>query len=683
VHDQSRGFSIGVDIGGTCTDVAMFDPSTNERFFFKTETTPRDVAQGVVNGIDGLLKQDRRAASDCVAFIHGTTLAVNAVLTRDGARVGLLVTRGFGDLLEIGRLQMPDPFNFYTQKSVPLVRKNFVREVDERILGTGDVHTPLDRASVEAAAAALVDAGVEIVTICFVNSFKNPTHERDAAEIIRARHPSVRVSLSSDVWPEIREYERALVTVMNAFVTPKVASYLDHLQQRLGDIGLGGSLNITTSNGGMLPVRLAKERPGTTLMSGPASGVIASALLAEDCALANLIAFDMGGTSSDFAVLVDHQIPYSTETRIGNLPVVFPSVDAVSVGAGGGSIARLDNLGILKVGPQSAGADPGPVCYGRGGSAPTVTDAYLLTGILNEANFLGGSVRLDASMAREAIARLAKGTRFTTDEIAEGILRVATSNMIPGIGLIEGRIGFDIRDFSLLAYGGAGPTQACMLAEELGIRAVVVPQSPGTFCALGSLSADFRLDHVQTINTPLAAPEWDRITRWYAEKEAQSAEHLKDEASIEAVVAMRSVDVRFEGQGFNTEVPIGSTVLSSRDTAALRSAFVTRYEQLYGVSQTSVPGEVVNVRLTVIGRRKRHRTTRASRPATAAIASSKRSVYFDGSRKPIPVFRRADLGAGVRIDGPCIVDQTDSTTFVRLGWHGVTDDLGNLHLHRG
>ena len=496
-------FAVGVDIGGTCTDVAMLDPATSERFFFKTETVPRDVASGVIKGIGGLLAQRGRRAEDCIAFIHGTTLALNAVLTRDGARVGLLVTRGFGDLLEIGRLQMPDPFNFYTQKAKPLVRKNFVREVDERILGTGDVHTPLDESSVERAAAELIERGAEILTVCFINAFRNPSHERLAAELIRARHPGVRVSLSSDVWPEIREYERSLVTVMNAFVTPKVSNYLDNLQERVAEIGLGGSLNITTSNGGMLPVRLARERPGTTLMSGPASGVIASALLAEECSLQNVLAFDMGGTSSDFAVLLGHQIPYSTETRIGDLPIVFPSVDVVSVGAGGGSIARLDNLGVLKVGPESAGADPGPVCYGRGGTSPTVTDAYLVSGILNESNFLGGAVRLDASLARAAIATLAEQTRFSVDELAEGILRIATSNMILGVGRIEGRIGFDIRDLVLLAYGGAGPTHACMLAEEARH-----PRSGGAEVARYVLRARFavrRLSHGLRANRELAA----------------------------------------------------------------------------------------------------------------------------------------------------------------------------------
>jgi N-methylhydantoinase A len=338
---------------------------------------------------------------------------------------------------------------------------------------------------------------------------------------------------------------------------------------------------------------------------------------------------------------------------------------------------------VLKVGPESAGAEPGPVCYRRGGVAPTVTDAYLVTGILNPDGFLGGKVHLDVVRAREAIGQLAARSRFSTDEIAEGILRVATSNMIPGIGVIEGRIGFDVRDFSLLAYGGAGPTHACMLAEELGINAIMIPPSPGTFCALGSLAADFRLDYVQTLKTPLNAPDWERIASWYAEKQTQARSQLAQEPSVESVLVLPTLDARFEGQGFNTEVPVSPEVLDARDTAAIGAAFFARYEQLYGVSQPSVPGEIINVRLTVIGQRSRYRTRQEGGATAAAMSGSrKRSVYFDGARRAIAVFQRSELRGGTRVAGPCIIDQTDTTTFVRPRWYGETDALGNLQLKR-
>jgi N-methylhydantoinase A len=681
--DGSGGFLIGVDIGGTCTDVAMIDSKTKQQFFFKTETTPRDVEQGVVNGVAGILKQQNRRSDECQAFIHGTTLALNAVLTRNGANVGLIVTRGFGDVLEVGRLQMPDPFNFYTQKPRPLVRKNFVREVDERILGNGRVDTPLDAASVEKAADELVEKGAELLAICFINGFRNPAHEQEAARLIRVRHPSMALSLSSEIWPEIREYERTMVTVMNAFVAPKVSTYLDRLQGRLREFGLTGPVNITTSNGGMLPARIVRDRPGTTLMSGPASGIIASTQLAASCKLDNLIAFDMGGTSSDFAVISNAEIPYSNETRIGDLPVIFPCVDVVSVGAGGGSIARLDNLGVLKMGPESAGADPGPVCYGRGGTAPTTTDAYLAAGILDGNNFLGGRVKLDGKRASQAIADLAKLTKYTPDEFAEGMLRVATSNLIAGIGKIEGRIGIDIRDFAILAYGGAGPTHACLLADELGIRRVVVPLSPGTFCALGSLSADFRMDFVQTVNAHLGAPNWKQIGEWFADREAQARKQLDQEMDlIDSVVAVRSGDVRFEGQGFNTEVAMSGDILKKADSAGYEAAFRKRYEQLYGVVQPHVPGELVNIRLTIIGRRKQNPPVLLDAMKGKPSPVGQRQVYFDGKRQSIPVYRRIDLGAGAKFAGPCVVDQDDTTTFVKPDWNAEVDAYGVLHLVR-
>lgn len=678
-----RDLVIGVDIGGTCTDVAMIDTRSCEQFFFKTESLPDAVEQGVVNSIAKILEQENRRPEECAAFVHGTTLALNAVLTRRGARIGLLVTRGFGDILEIGRLQMPDPFNFYTRKPQPLVRKNYVREVEERILGNGRVDTPLDGASVEQAADELIVAGAEILVVCFVNSFKNSIHEREAATIVGRRHPSVPVSLSSQIWPEIREYERAMVTVMNAFVTPTIARYLDRLQTKLRDFGLHTPVNITTSNGGMLPTRLVRSRPGTTLLSGPASGVIASAQLAAHCGLRDVIAFDMGGTSSDFAMLTEARIPYSSETHIGDLPIIFPSVDVVSVGAGGGSIARLDNLGVLKVGPESAGAQPGPACYARGGVSPTVTDAYLATGMLDPESFLGGSVKLDADLAKKAIAELAAGTGYSVDELAEGIIRVATSNLILGVGKIEGRFGVDIRDFVVLAYGGAGPTHACILADQLGVRRVIVPVSPGTFCALGSLCADFRMDFVQTVNEPLDRPNWDEIGRWYADKEAEATRHLEEEAElIESVVALLAVDIRYEGQGFNTEVMIMDDILRTRDTVGLAAAFHERYEQLYGVAQPSVPGELVNLRLTMVGKRKISPRKACAPSAAPPDPSGSRSVFLDGRRQKLPVYRRIDLGSGAGLEGPCVVDQDDTTTFIRPNWRADVDAYGVIHLQR-
>src|SRR3989442_853689 len=380
---------------------------------------------------------------------------------------------------------------------------------------------------------------------------------------------------------------------MNAYVAPKVSTYLDSLQERVGETRLAGPLHVTTSNGGRLAARLVKERRGTTLLSGPAAGVIASAQLSETCGIDNVLALDIGGTSADIAVLTKAQIPYSTETRIGDFPLIFPSVDVSSVGAGGGSIARLDNMGVIKVGPSSAGAMPGPACYGRGGTSPTVTDAYLATGILDPENFLGGQLRLRPGLAREALAALARQTRYSEHELAEGVLRVATSNLLVGVARVEAHKGIDIREFTLLAYGGAGPTHACFLAEELAIRRIGVPPSPGTFCAWGSLLADFRLDWVQTIHRPAAEVPLAELSAWYTEHEAQGRELLAGErATLDGIHALRSADMRYRGQGHNLEVALTNDVLHGDDADGLSSTFHRRYHDVYGTSDPSVPIEL-------------------------------------------------------------------------------------------
>jgi N-methylhydantoinase A len=674
-------YVLGVDIGGTCTDVTLVDVDSNEQFFFKTESTPKGVESGVINAVRGILAECDRRPADCVAFVHGATLALNAILTRTGARLGLFVTEGFGDLLEMGRLQMPDPFNLYTQKPEPLIRRQYVAEVRERIDGDGEVLVPLGETELIEQASRLVAKGVEAVAICFINAYRNPEHERVAAALIRRRFPALEISLSSAIWPEIREYERAMVTVMNAYVAPRVAAYLSSLQNRLDALELPAPLNVTTSNGGMLPARLVTERPGSTLLSGPAAGVIACAQLASICGIDNVIGFDMGGTSADLAMLVGAQIPYSTETRIGDFPVIFPSVEVISVGAGGGSIARLDNLGVLKVGPQSAGADPGPVCYGRGGSAPTVTDAYVAAGILDPDNFLGGRVKLSPELATSSIAGLARGTRHTADELADGILKVATSNLMVGIGRVEAAKGIDIRDFTLLAYGGAGPTHACLLAETLGMHHIVIPLSPGTFCAWGSLLADFRLDYVKSVRQTARVVSWPDVRDWFAGHEQEGRSLLERETSLlRGVAALRSIDMRYQGQGFEVQVALTDELLASGDSERLADAFHARYRDVYGLADRAIPVDLINIRLTLVGQTTKLALQPLARTVAPPRAKPPRSVYLNGARHDVQVLWRHDLAVGQEIIGPCLIDQEDTTSFVRPGWVGRVDSYGILHL---
>lgn len=677
-------YLLGVDIGGTCTDVTLFGTTSRQINNFKTASTPGQVEAGVVEGIRGILEASGHKPEACINFVHGATLGLNSILTRSGARVGLLVTSGFGDIIEMGRMQMPDPFNLYTSKPEPLVRKRYVAEVTERMRSDGRIETPLDMDSLSESMVRLTGLGVDAIAVCFINAFKNPAHETAAAEFIRRSHPDLSVWLSSETWPEIREYERAMVTVMNAYVAPIISKYLNSLQTNLSKTGMTAPLNVTTSNGGMLPASLAKLRPGTTLLSGPAAGIIASAHVAKICGIEELIAFDMGGTSTEVSALTGAQIPYSTETQIGDFPVIFPAVDVVSVGAGGGSIARLDNLGVLKVGPESAGADPGPACYGRGGANPTVTDAYVVAGVIEPTAFLGGRLTIKPDLAQAAYAALARGTSYTPVELAAGVLRVATSNLMVGIGRVEAHKGLDLRGFTLLAYGGAGPTHACALAEALGLRQILVPLSPGTFCAWGSLLADFRVDHVQTFHKSLAEIDLTKVTEWFAAAEARATEMLRREAPyIERVTALRSADMRYQGQGFDIDVLLTDELLTAPDSSSFANAFHDRYGALYGLSDATIPVDFINARLTLVGH-----TSKPALPLIAATRDSplqpvkKRPVFIDGRRRPLPVFFRSRFVAGDAFVGPCLVDQDDTTIFVHDGWTGAIDEFGFARLTR-
>lgn len=678
------GYVLGVDIGGTFTDLALLDVATAECRFFKTPSTPGHDERAVVEGALAILGLDDRQPGECVSFIHGTTLALNAVLTRTGARPGLLVTEGFGDILEIGRLQMPDPFDFYTTKPEPLIRRRYVAEIPERVLGNGEVLAPLREDDVVSAARALASLGVDVVAVCFLNSYRNPVHEREAARIVRERFPTLPVLLSSEVWPEIREYERSMVTLLNAYVAPAVDRYLASLGESLRDVEFVVPVNVTTSNGGMLPATLVTSRPASTLLSGPAAGMIASARLAEITGEQNVLALDMGGTSSEIAVITGAEIAYSTETRIGDFPVILPSVDVVSVGAGGGSIARLDNLGVLKVGPESAGAEPGPACYGRGGVAPTVTDAYVTTGILAPGNFLGGRIRLDSGLARAAFSRLAAATSHAPEEVAEAVLRIATSNLLAGVARVEALRGIDIRDFTLLAHGGAGPTHACFLAEEVGIGRIVVPPSPGTFCAWGSLLADFRIDFAQTFRRPVTDLDRAALREWYAEREREGTALLLEQAQrVRDTLALCSADMRYRGQGFNVEVPLDRSLIESEDPEGLCAAFHRRYDEVYGTADPSLGVDFVTARLTVLGRtRTRALVSSAATDGDSPAGANEREVFVDGTVRRIPAYSRAGLAAGFRAPGPCIVDEATSTTFVHVGWTVTVDEHSVLCLER-
>jgi N-methylhydantoinase A len=677
----SAGYRLGIDVGGTFTDVIVADEQGGVLTALKTPSVPSAPEEGIFNAI-GEMKASGVDPALIGLFVHGTTLAVNTLIERSGATTGLLVTAGFRDLLEIRRLRLDDPTNFYGDKPVPLVPRHLVVEVDERLRSDGRVHRPLDAAGVRRAVAALVAEGVTAIAVCFLHSYRNPAHEHQTRDLIRAEWPALFVCASADVWPQQREYERGMVTVMNAYIGRKMARYFDHLVAGAADRGLRAEVLSTKSNGGVMTAARAAEEPVQTLLSGPASGVIGAAYVARMAGYTRLVTLDMGGTSADVAV-VDGEPAYSTENQVGDFPVIMPAIDVSSIGAGGGSIAWIDSAGVLKVGPQSAGAEPGPACYARGGRDATVTDAYVHLGIIAPDRFLGGRMPLRAEAAAEALERVGARLHLTSEATAQAILDVATSNMYAQFTPLMARRGVDPRDLVLLAYGGAGPTHAFLFAREVGIRTVLVPPSPGTLCALGCVVADLRSDFVHTIYRSGNRLGDADLERAYADLETQGLAWLARERAsgihLEASFITYRADMRYSGQAFEIEIGI-----PGHDRGRLASAverFHRQYHDIFGVSDPGAPVDVINVRATVVGVTakvaelgpQRSPSSNDGRPA-----ASPRPVFTDHRWRPASVVSRDSVGADDDVVGPAIIEQYDTTVFVPEGFHVRADAQGNL-----
>jgi N-methylhydantoinase A len=674
----TSGCRLGVDIGGTFTDFVLLDEATGDLGVLKVPTTPADPAAAVLAGTRRLLGRAGITADAIALFIHGTTLAVNTLLQRSGARVGLIVTRGFRDVLELRRLRLREAQNFFMDKPEALVPRHLVREIGERLLVTGEVYRALDPAEVTAAADELVAAGCEALSVCFLHSYVDGRHEREAAAVIRARHPGVYVSCSHELWPQRREYERCLVTVMNAHVGARMRAYFDRLETGLRSLGQWRAPVLSMrSNGGVMTARSAGELPVHTLFSGPAAGVIGAAWVARQAGWPRVITLDMGGTSADVSV-VNEGPGYSTEATVGEFPVIMPSVDISSIGAGGGSIARVDAGGLLKVGPASAGSDPGPVCYGRGGTLPTVTDAYVTLGVLHPDRFLGGELPLDPDRAHAALERL--GARLGVDrrEAAWAVLEVATANMYAQLTPLLAKHGVDPRDYAVLPHGGAGPTHVFLLLREVGIPRVVVPTWPGALCALGCLVADLRADFIATVQRESTRLAPEELEAAFGALETRAREWVRGEAlPVVSQACLRSAEMRYKGQSFEISVPLPAGPITG--LPAVIAAFEKAYAQIYGYVDPTAPVELVDLRVQVVGAVPR---PAPSPPATAApravAAPTRRRVYLDGGFVEAGVYQRGDLTPGDTFAGPAVVEQYDSTTLVPAGFRIRVDAWGNL-----
>lgn len=668
-------YRLGSDVGGTFTDLVLADDQTGDLRTLKVPTRRRDAAAGVAAGISALLTREGARPNELASFVHGTTLATNTVIEGTGAPVGLLVTRGTRDMLELGRLRLGDPTNFYTDKTVPLVPRSRVREVAGRLYASGEEREPLAPLEAVRAVGELIGEGARAIALCFLHSYVNPRHERAAAEAIRQAYPDLPLCLSSTIWPQQREYERAVVTVMNALLLERMNGYLGDLERGLVALGIDPRFLCTKSNGGVMAAREAAASPVELLLSGPAAGVVGAHYLGGLVGEEQLLTLDIGGTSADIAV-ISGAVPYSTESRVGSYPVLIPTVDVLSIGAGGGSIAWIDESGVLKVGPSSAGSDPGPAGYGKGGAQATVTDAYVATGIIDPLRFLGGTMPLDRGAVDQALAKLGMRLGLSTVETASAILQVATAAMHARLLPFLATRGVAARELTLYAYGGAGPTHAFLLARELGVRRVLVPPSPGALCAVGCLVADLRADFIHNLGVRCDETSLPEIRRVLTLLIKQGRDWIGGQAtSVESVVAVSSADMRYAGQSFDLTVPI----VGEASAAEIREAFERTYEAVYLHRNAQAPAEIVNLRVQIVGRISKPKDLRPALPRGAARPSAaSRMVYLDGNWMEARVLDRYAVGPGASYDGPAIIEQYDTTTFVPPGFSVRADDQWNL-----
>ncbi|MBW2153378.1 MAG: hydantoinase/oxoprolinase family protein [Deltaproteobacteria bacterium] len=680
---------IGVDVGGTFTDVCVFDENTGQIFVEKVASTAEDSSIGICQGLRAVLERMGAGGGDVTYLAHGTTVATNTLIQHNGARTGLLITKGFRDLLEIARQTRSHLYDLQIDKPPPLVPRDLRLEVEERVYGNGAVLIPLNRKTVERALFTLKEAGVAAVAVCLLHSYLFFDHEKQIKQMANKMFPEAYLSISHEVTPEFREYERLSTTVVNAYLGPVINHYMIGLENRVKELGIETDIYITQSNGGIISLDKARFNPVRTVLSGPSTGVIGAAHTASTAGHTDIITFDMGGTSTDVCLVQNNQPHVAIQRDIEGYTVKTPMIDVHTVGAGGGSIAWVDTGGHLKVGPHSAGSDPGPVCYARGGVNVTVTDANVVLQTLNPRYLLGGRMPIYADAARQAMAELSKQLGMDMIEVARGIISVVVANMVRAVRVISVQRGYDPRTFTLVGFGGAGPLHAGWIARELNIRRILIPERPGIECAFGILTTDMRSDFTQTrviLPTPANLSEINNIL---SELETRahmwlSAENLPEEKWQ----IRRFVDMRYIGQNFELSVPLPEARLNEAHLRALINSFYDAHERTYGYKTEGEPTQLVTFRVEAYGRTPRARLTQYSYdgedPRKAQI--DERQVYFGqdiGGTAVCPVYERDRLESGNFISGPAIVEQMDSTTVILPGQSAKMDEYRNLVIFSG
>jgi len=680
---SAANIRLSADVGGTFTDVAAFDEKSGELTLGKTLTTPQRLVAGIEHGVEKAGTQFNAAR----LFLHGTTVAINTILERSGARCALLTTQGFRDIYEIGRVNRPEAYNLGFRKHRPLIDRDMRFEIMERVDAQGTVLIKLDEEQVRATVAQAVAQGVQAIAILFLHSYRNPAHEKRAKEIVEQEFPGLFVTASHELSQEYREYERTSTAAANAYVGPRVRQYLTEMEQHLEEAGFGGNFLIVQSTGGLFDAGDARQSCIRMLESGPAAGVIGTKALCDSIGMKNAIAFDMGGTTAKAGVIYEGEVLMTGGALIGGyatgLPIQMPMIDIQEVGTGGGSIARVELGNALRVGPESAGASPGPVCYGLGGTEPTITDANLVLGRLGADRFLGGEMKLDIEAARKALAdKVAAPLGLDPVQAAEGILRIATTKMAHVVRWVTTERGLDAADFTLVAYGGAGPLHASAVARELAIAKVVIPRAPGHFSAYGMLVADLRRDFVNTWFTSLADAPFARMEDIFADMEKRGRETVTRGQSVTGIGTTRGADMRYVLQEHAVTVDLPVELFKNQDRDGIKSRFDAVHQTRYGFSVPTERAEIVSLRSAIIGEMRKPAfepiANGAAKPEAGAGRGS-RPVYFASTGfVETPTFDRAALKAGNTIAGPALIEEHASTTVVHPGDRLEVDAFGDL-----
>ncbi|MCM3028264.1 hydantoinase/oxoprolinase family protein [Bacillus safensis] len=673
-------YRLGIDIGGTFTDLSLINEATGVLTELKTPTVTDDPAQGIINGLN-LLKKRGVDLSKIQYLVHGMTIGLNTLLQRKGADLALFVTEGFQDILSLQRLRLPIPYDFNSRLPEPLIPRKHVYPISERLIHDGTIKKPLHLQQLDDAVQHVMSKKLAGIVISFLHSYQNPVHELQAKAYINHHYPQLEVLTSSELWPQMREYERTVMSVVNLYIQPKVKQYLQTLKSRLKEEGVPISPYITQSNGGLMDAESAAASPVKTLFSGPAAGVIGAARIAASASEPNLITFDVGGTSADISIIQNGQPTMAQSNQLSGFPIILPSVAMYSIGAGGGSVAWIDQGGLLKAGPESVGSNPGPASYGKGEKA-ALTDAFLICGYLNQERFAGGHLQLQLSAAKKAFQPIADQLNKTVEEAADQLIQVAVANMYTELSNVMEQQGFDPRDFSLLAFGGAGPVVANFLAREIHAKNVVVPPSPGTLCALGALTADFIHDAVLSKKICLQDYSINQLKQDYEMLSRKATDWVSQQniQHINQTSILLLADARYQGQAFEIELPLSIDWLKQeQDIHQLIEAFHKLHQRQYGHRDDQAKIEFTHLRVRVIGET-------PSLPFSPVHESSGQSlkpyeyrrIFIEEKEYEASVYNRDTLSVGSIVNGPAVIEQDDTTTLILPNWSGSIDQSGNL-----